>query len=107
MLRAALYNDAMIENPNILIVDDDRSIAELAAETLQGAGMLTQVCVHAGEALPMVREGSFDLIILDVMMPGVDGFERVRNHLSPSSFYQPRTRKPIRCWALRAGETTI
>lgn len=75
MLRAALYNDAMIENPNILIVDDERSIAELVAETLQGAGMFTQVCVHAGEALPMVREGSFDLIILDVMMPGVDGFE--------------------------------
>ena len=65
----------MIENPNILIVDDERSIAELVAETLQGAGMFTQVCVHAGEALPMVREGSFDLIILDVMMPGVDGFE--------------------------------
>ena len=40
-MRAALYNDAMIENPNILIVDDDRSIAELVAETLQGAGMLT------------------------------------------------------------------
>lgn len=75
MLRAALYNGVMIENPNILIVDDERSIAELVAETLQGAGMLTQVCVHAGEALPMVREGSFDLIILDVMMPGVDGFE--------------------------------
>ena len=75
MLRAALYNGVMIENPNILIVDDERSIAELVAETLEGAGMLTQVCVHASEALPMVREGSFDLIILDVMMPGLDGFE--------------------------------
>lgn len=75
MLRAALCNGVMIENPNILIVDDERSIAELVAETLEGAGMLTQVCVHSSEALPMVREGSFDLIILDVMMPGLDGFE--------------------------------
>ena len=75
VLRAALYNGVMIENPSILIVDDERSIAELVAETLEGAGMLTQVCVHASEALPMVREGSFDLIILDVMMPGLDGFE--------------------------------
>ncbi len=75
VLWTALYNGAMIENPNILIVDDERSIAELVAETLESAGMFTQVCVHAGEALSMVREGSFDLIILDVMMPGVDGFE--------------------------------
>lgn len=107
VLRAALCNGVMIENPNILIVDDERSIAELVAETLEGAGMLTQVCVHASEALPMVREGSFDLIILDVMMPGLDVLSSaracVRNHLSPSSFLSAKDEEADKVLGLTCG----
>ncbi|WP_457632226.1 response regulator transcription factor [Oceanithermus desulfurans] len=61
----------------ILIVEDDREIAALAAAQLERAGHAVRV-VHDGEAgLAEALEGGHDLLVLDVMLPGVSGFEIV------------------------------
>ncbi len=70
-----LYNGVMIEHPNILVVEDERDIAELVAETLRGAGMSADICLRSGEALETFSRVGYDLVMLDAMMPGIDGFE--------------------------------
>jgi len=61
----------------ILIVEDDREIAALAAAQLERAGHAVRT-VHDGEAgLREALEGGYDLLVLDVMLPGVSGFEIV------------------------------
>jgi DNA-binding response OmpR family regulator len=64
--------------PRILIVEDDPDIAELLAHYLQRAGH-TVDRLSSGEAvLPRVRSAPPDLMILDLMLPGLDGLEVCR-----------------------------
>jgi DNA-binding response OmpR family regulator len=57
----------------ILIVEDERDIAELVAHTLQKAGHDTTIAASGTEALAHVRAAPPDLMILDLMLPGLDG----------------------------------
>ena len=59
----------------ILVVDDDPDIAELVVETLAAEGFEAVSCLSGEEALRLMDGGRFDLMILDVMMPGMDGYE--------------------------------
>ena len=59
----------------LLIVDDDTELCSLLQEFLQREEYQVQ-CVHEGRSgLERAQQGGFDLIILDVMLPGIDGFE--------------------------------
>jgi PleD family two-component response regulator len=62
-------------NPFVLIVDDDASIRSLLRQELGDAGYLTEEAKNGHEALDCVRERYPDLIILDVMMPEMNGFD--------------------------------
>ena len=59
--------------PSILVVEDDRDISDLIAHYLQRAGHQVQQLAHGGDAPRKVRELSPDLIVLDLMLPGLDG----------------------------------
>jgi DNA-binding response OmpR family regulator len=59
----------------ILAVDDDRSILYLEEEILKGAGYAVTTANDGISAISILNEHDFDLVLLDVMMPGVDGFE--------------------------------
>lgn len=59
----------------ILIVDDDRDVAQTIGITLKRRDFRVQVAYSGMEALRMLKHFRPDLIILDVMMPGLDGFE--------------------------------
>ncbi|MFJ8216322.1 response regulator transcription factor [Bacillus cereus] len=59
----------------ILIVDDDKEIRNLISVYLENEGLKTQKAEDAIEALELLEEKRFDLIILDVMMPTMDGIE--------------------------------
>ncbi len=60
---------------HILIIDDDPLIRRLVSKTLQNEGMQATVAASGEEGLKIFEEGSFDAILLDVMMPnGMDGF---------------------------------
>lgn len=63
------------EAARILVVDDERDIANLVAEILRREGMEAQPCYSGKQALELFGAQRFDLVVLDVMMPGMDGFE--------------------------------
>ena len=59
----------------ILVVDDDRALAEMLAMVLQGEGFTTDSSADGAEAVEKFREMRPDLVLLDVMLPGLDGIE--------------------------------
>ena len=68
----------MEKKPSILVVDDEREIADLVADTLVAEGMDVHVCYGAFDALDALERFPYDLAVIDVMMPGMDGFELCR-----------------------------
>jgi two-component system OmpR family response regulator len=63
---------------HLLVVDDEPNIVELLSESLRFAGFEVDSARSGQEALRLAREQAPDLVVLDVMMPGIDGFEVVR-----------------------------
>ena len=66
----------MGETPNgrrILIVDDDPSLAEMLQLVLRQEGFETTWCASGDAALEVFRSAQFDLVLLDLMLPGLDG----------------------------------
>ncbi|TRX75136.1 two-component system response regulator CreB [Pseudomonas mangiferae] len=64
--------------PHILIVEDEAAIADTLVYALQAEGFATTWLSLAGEALERVRQAPFDLLILDVGLPDISGFEACR-----------------------------
>ncbi|MEC3841816.1 response regulator transcription factor [Bacillus amyloliquefaciens] len=60
---------------SILIVDDDKDIRNLISVYLENEGISTHKAEDAAEALKLLEQKKFDLIILDIMMPNMDGIE--------------------------------
>lgn len=65
----------MSHKKKILIVDDDNQNIKVAANALRSNDLTFGFAQSGAEALKRVCESSFDMILLDVMMPGMDGFE--------------------------------
>ena len=63
----------------ILIIEDDTSIAELQKDYLEVAGFEVSVYADGLDGLKAFRENEVDLLILDVMLPGMDGLEILRS----------------------------
>ena len=66
------------QKPRILIVEDHPIIAELVETRLRIEGMCPVKCPGGREALAMIGAQRFDAVILDIMMPEVDGYEVLR-----------------------------
>ena len=58
----------------ILIVEDDENISKMLAATLSIGGYTYEQCADGVEAAARIPEGAYDLVLLDVMLPGLDGF---------------------------------
>jgi two-component system, OmpR family, response regulator len=63
---------------NILIVEDDLSIAELERDYLEVSGFRVKICTDGVAGLNEIKENKYDLVILDVMLPKMDGFDILR-----------------------------
>jgi len=63
---------------NILVVEDDDSVARFLERAMTEAGYAAQLANDGSAALDMARTTDFDLILLDVMLPSLDGFEVCR-----------------------------
>ncbi|MGA2837260.1 MAG: response regulator transcription factor [Acidimicrobiales bacterium] len=68
----------MTEPVRVLVVDDEPYIVDVLSAALAFEGFSIQEASDGGEALTKARTGDFDCIVLDVMLPDVDGFEVCR-----------------------------
>jgi DNA-binding response OmpR family regulator len=73
------------EAPRILLVDDEKSVQTLLTYPLRKEGYEVIAASTGQEALDRFREGDFDLVVLDVMLPEVDGFDVCRQLRARSS----------------------
>jgi two-component system, OmpR family, response regulator len=63
---------------NVLLVEDDVSLSDGIARILLGAGHAVDAHTSGAEALEATRRGRFDLMLLDIGLPGIDGYEVLR-----------------------------
>ncbi len=69
----------------ILVVDDERTVRDILQRTLEDAGYDVITAANGQEALDKISQFDVSLVLLDIMMPGLDGFEvldRMRQHLN-------------------------
>jgi DNA-binding response OmpR family regulator len=62
----------------ILVVEDETTIAEAVAYALRGAGYAVDIVGNGAEALSRARERSYDLMVLDLLLPGLSGLDVCR-----------------------------
>ena len=95
----------------ILIVDDDTNICELLRLYIEKEGFEASIANDGETALKMFDTVGPDLILLDIMLPGLDGWQvcrEIRKKSScPSSCSPPRVRCSTRCWGWNWGPTTM
>ena len=63
---------------NILLVDDDAELASLLGEFLRREGFTMEAAHEGHRGLDRALQPGVDLVVLDVMLPGIDGFEILR-----------------------------
>lgn len=76
--RGKIWNAEREQIVKILIVDDEKEIAELVAVYLKNEGYETELYFNGADALRAIRAKPYDLAVLDVMLPDVDGFALCR-----------------------------
>ncbi len=64
--------------PTVLVADDEKNILQLARMYLQAEGFTVETAGNGREALDKVRTAKPDLLVLDLMMPEIDGWEVCR-----------------------------
>lgn len=62
----------------VLIVDDDEAVCTMLYKVIRSNGLQADTAASGSQALRMVEQGNYDLMLLDVNMPGMDGFEVVQ-----------------------------
>ncbi len=70
-----VLDTAMVGKQHILVVDDEKLLRKLTQSILNSAGFEVTTCASGSEALEIYESGQFDLVILDMMMPGINGIE--------------------------------
>ncbi len=84
--------------PHILVVDDDARLRKLLTRHLRNNGFVTAAVGDGGPMWDFLAKSPTDLIILDVMLPGVDGFDLVRT-------LKERDEAPVLMLSARSEET--
>lgn len=60
---------------HILIVEDDSNIVRMLEAALSIVGYQSSICTDGRSAVEKIQSGNYDLVLLDVMLPGIDGFQ--------------------------------
>ena len=73
-----------MDKQNILIVDDDKDIVNLITDILEDEGYVVRSAFNGIDALKLIHDSNFDLLIIDIMLPDIDGYEickRIRDDI--------------------------
>ena len=62
----------------VLLVDDEKDFLDIMAERMEARGMVISTATSAREALEMVQSEPFDAVIMDFLMPEMDGFKALK-----------------------------
>ncbi len=76
-------------NARVLVIDDDLTIAEVVGDYLRDAGLETRHAADGQSALSLVQEWPPDLVVLDLMLPGIDGLEVCKQLRAAQGGQQP------------------
>src|SRR5688572_5137454 len=78
------------KQPRVLLADDDQAIRQLVCTIIQREGLAVDCAADGAEAIEFLRQNEYAVVLVDLMMPRVDGFgviEHIRTH--------PPTFKPV------------
>jgi CheY-like chemotaxis protein len=73
----------------ILVVDDDPVLRDVFADLIHGLGYQVTVVADAGEALGQVRSELFDVLVTDILLPGMDGWQLIAAAVLEQPMLQP------------------
>lgn len=62
----------------VLVVDDDADACEILSQVLKHLGHVPECLLDPTEALPRIQRGRFDVVLTDLVMPGLSGFDLLR-----------------------------
>ncbi len=96
----------------ILVVDDEPYITDVVTAALRFEGFVADEAATGGDALEKARSGRCDLIVLDVMLPDIDGFDvcqrlRTENILTPVLFLTAKDAAPDKLTGLANGDDYV
>lgn len=64
---------------HVLLVEDEQQLNDLYKQLLEGEGYQVESSLKGDEAYELIKQGGYDLVLLDIMLPGMDGLEIVEN----------------------------
>src|SRR5579864_8176135 len=70
--------DRLADHGELLVVDDEPFLRDAVAASLRFLGFEVATAANGTDVLRLARDRSFDLVVLDVMLPDIDGFDIVR-----------------------------
>ena len=76
----------MISQKKILVVDDDETMGDVLSDILSTEGYAVQWVGNGPDAIKYIKEDSFDVVLLDLLLPGINGLEILKQilHINPS-----------------------
>ena len=93
----------------ILVVDDEKTITDLVGIYLRNEGYEVQLAYNGADAAQAILTQEFDLAILDIMLPDIDGFELLRtirtDYTYPVIMLTARDRRPTKSRVCRSAQT--
>ena len=92
----------------ILVVEDDKDLNRFVSTSVRNSGFEVTACFDGEEALKEIGNTKFDMILTDIMMPNVDGFElaesvRLTDKTTPIIFMTAKDDKPSKMLGYRIG----